>query len=209
MAAVAGSGDGAEIVPSSWRSRKVYRRLPLAPRRAVSEAVSPYGAGPPLQDPRYGFCRTTQADGGESAEVKSLVQTFSQFIHKGESTTVMEYVLLFIARPAETSSRQSHHADLLIAGRINNSLFGALARAEGTVCCGVQIVVKIMRLSKVCLKLKDGNNCTNPAHYTANTADDSSRRGRDGEESRPLTDIFSLSFCSRLGCSSVYLMDPV
>lgn len=100
------------------------------------------------------------------ASRKRSLSSFTEVAHIGESTTVMEYVLLFIARPAETSSRQSRRADLLIAGRINNSLFGALARAEGTVCCRVQIVVKIMRLSKVCLKLKDGNNCTNPAHHS-------------------------------------------
>lgn len=100
------------------------------------------------------------------ASLKLSLSSFREVAHIGKSTTVMEYVLLFIAGPAETSSRQSHRADLLIAGRINNSLFGALARAEGTVCCRVQIVVKIMRLSKVCLKLKDGNNCTNPAHHS-------------------------------------------
>lgn len=100
------------------------------------------------------------------ASRKRSLSSFTEVAHIGESTTVIEYALLFIARPAETSPRQSHRADLLIAGRINNSLFGALARAEGTVCRRVQIVVKIMRLSKVCLKLKDGNNCTNPAHHS-------------------------------------------
>lgn len=100
------------------------------------------------------------------ASRKRSLSSFTEVAHIGESTTVMEYVLLFMAGPAETSSRRPRRADLLIAGRINNSLVGALARAEGTVCCRVQIVVKIMRLSKVCLKLKDGNNCTNPAHHS-------------------------------------------
>lgn len=213
MAAVAGSGDGAEIVPSSWRGRKfIAGCLLFQDERSVKRSHRT------VQDHRFKTPDTVsvaplrqmeESQPKSRASCKPSLSSFTKVAHIGESTTVMEYVLLFIARPAETSSRQSHRADLLTAGRINNSLFGALARAEGTVCCGVQIVVKIMRLSKVCLKLKDGNNCTNPAHYTANTADDSSRRGRDGEESRPLTDIFSLSFCSRLGCSSVYLMDPV
>lgn len=41
---------------------------------------------------------------------------------------------------------------------VNNCLF------EGIVCCRAQIVVEIMRLSKVCLKSKDGSDCTNLAH---------------------------------------------
>lgn len=42
----------------------------------------------------------------------------------------------------------------------------------------------------------------------ANTANDFSRRGRDGGESRHSTDIFSLSFCPSLSYSSVYVMYP-
>lgn len=69
--------------------------------------------------------------------------------------TVMEYVLsFFIGSPAETSSRQSHHADLLIAGIINNSLSEALAPAEGTVCCRVKAVVKIYEIKQSLFEVK-------------------------------------------------------
>lgn len=62
------------------------------------------------------------------------------------------------------------------------SFWGSGSSGPGTVCCRVEIVVKIIGLGKLCLKSKDGNNCINPAHYSQHCGRlRSPLRGRRGE----------------------------
>lgn len=80
------------------------------------------------------------------------------------------------AGPAETSSKKSRNADFLVAGIISSSIAGALcSEREHLLSC--KIVVKIMRLNKVCLKLKI-KIIALILPTVANMADDSSNSGR-------------------------------
>lgn len=145
------SVDDSVIVPSFWRSGMVSGYLLLQDERPYSVALAC-------------FSYISQADQGE---VKSFLksffayfekQVFSQSVCKGWSYCGRYVsdgnVLLSTVSLAETSSWESHNADLL-AGIENNSINQAPAQAEVNICCHVKIVMTIKRLSKLCLKLKD------------------------------------------------------
>lgn len=92
------------------------------------------------------------------------------------------------AGPAETSSKKSHNADFLVAGIISSSIAGALC-SERKHLRSCKIVVKIMRLNKVCLKLKI-KIIALILPTLANMADDSSNSGRKKKKSTSPTQIF-------------------
>lgn len=91
------------------------------------------------------------------------------------------------AGPAETSSKKSRNADFLVAGIISSRIAGALC-SEREHLLSRKIVVKIMRLNKVCLKLKI-KIIALILPTAANMADDSSNSGRKKKSTSP-TQIF-------------------